>query len=196
MRARADPAFRRELDALLRDYVGRPTPLYRARRLVRGGGPHDLPQARGPAPHRRAQDQQRARPGAARPADGQAARSSPRPAPASTASRRPRRARCSGSSASSTWAPRTCAASAQRRADAAARRRRVAPVDAGARTLKEATSAAIRDWVDQRRGHPLRDRLGRRPGAVPGARARPPARDRRRGARAAARARGPAARRA
>ena len=27
----------------------------------------------------------------------------------------------------------------------------VEPVDAGARTLKEATSAAIRDWVDERR---------------------------------------------
>ena len=45
-----------------------------------------LPQARGPDPHRRPQDQQHARPGAARPADGQAAASSPKPAPASTAS--------------------------------------------------------------------------------------------------------------
>ena len=35
----------------------------------------------------------------------------------------------------------------------------------------------------QRRRHPLHHRLERRPGAVPGARARPPARDRRRGAR-------------
>ena len=49
----------------------------------------------------------------------------------------------------------------------------------------------------QRRRHALHHRLERRPGAVPGARARPPARDRRRGARpgpragrAAARARG------
>ncbi|HEX7091460.1 MAG TPA: tryptophan synthase subunit beta [Longimicrobiales bacterium] len=31
--ARRDPAFRAELDALLRDYVGRPSPLYLARRL-------------------------------------------------------------------------------------------------------------------------------------------------------------------
>jgi len=31
--ARADPVFRAELDGLLRDFVGRPTPLYRARRL-------------------------------------------------------------------------------------------------------------------------------------------------------------------
>jgi tryptophan synthase beta chain len=31
--ARSDPAFERELDGLLREYVGRPTPLYHARRL-------------------------------------------------------------------------------------------------------------------------------------------------------------------
>jgi tryptophan synthase beta chain len=31
--ARADPAYRNELDGLLRDYGGRPTPLYRARRI-------------------------------------------------------------------------------------------------------------------------------------------------------------------
>ena len=31
--ARADPAYRAELDGLLRDFGGRPTPLYRARRL-------------------------------------------------------------------------------------------------------------------------------------------------------------------
>ena len=38
--ARRDPAFQDELDALLADYVGRPTPLYLARRLTeRLGGP-------------------------------------------------------------------------------------------------------------------------------------------------------------
>ena len=36
--ARADPAFRAELDALLRDYVGRPTPLYETRQLARDAG--------------------------------------------------------------------------------------------------------------------------------------------------------------
>ncbi len=46
---------------------------------------------------------------------------------------------------------------------------------------------------DERGEHPLRDRLGRRPGALSGARARPAARDRRRGARADPRARGSAA---
>ena len=32
--AKADPGFHRELDGLLHDYVGRPTPLYFARRLT------------------------------------------------------------------------------------------------------------------------------------------------------------------
>ncbi|HWV58707.1 MAG TPA: tryptophan synthase subunit beta, partial [Longimicrobiales bacterium] len=36
--AREDPGFREELDALLRDYVGRPTPLYRANRLGEAAG--------------------------------------------------------------------------------------------------------------------------------------------------------------
>ena len=40
-RARADPAYKLELDGLLRDYVGRPSPLYRARRLSETVG-HDV----------------------------------------------------------------------------------------------------------------------------------------------------------
>jgi len=36
--ASADPAFLAELDVLLRDFVGRPTPLYRARRLEEAAG--------------------------------------------------------------------------------------------------------------------------------------------------------------
>ena len=37
--ARADAAFRAELDALLRNYVGRPTPLYETRRLAEARSP-------------------------------------------------------------------------------------------------------------------------------------------------------------
>ena len=73
-RPASTPSSRRELAALQRDYVGRPTPLYHARKLSaadrRGAA---LPQARGPGPHRGAQDQQRPRPGPAGAADGQAA---------------------------------------------------------------------------------------------------------------------------
>ena len=73
--------------------------------------------------------------------------SSPRPAPASTGWRPPPRARCSTSSASSTWGPRTCAARRRTSSGWGCSARRVEPVEAGARTLKEAVSAAIRDWV-------------------------------------------------
>ena len=155
-----------------------------------------LPQARGPDPHRRAQDQQRARPGAARQAHGQAAdhrRDRRRPA---------RRRDGDGVRAARPGVRRLhgrrghAPPGAQRRAHGAARRDRVARSRPGRATLKEATQRGDPRLGDQRRRHALRHRLGGRPGALPGDRARPPARDRRRGARAAARARGPAARRA
>ena len=53
---------------------------------------------------------------------------------------------CSASSASYTWAPRTCAAR-RRTSSMHLLGAEVAAVEAGARTLKEAVSAAIRDWV-------------------------------------------------
>ena len=72
--ARDDPEFQAELADLNKHYVGRPTPLYFAERLTREVRRRaHLPQARRPRPHRRAQDQQRARPGAAGQAHGQAA---------------------------------------------------------------------------------------------------------------------------
>ena len=71
-KARKDPAFAAELTRLLAHYVGRPTPLWDARRLRRGRWRRThLPEARGSHAHRRAQDQQRARAGAARQAHGQ-----------------------------------------------------------------------------------------------------------------------------
>ena len=113
----------------------------------RAGRPPRLPEARGPRPHRRPQDQQRGRPGAARQADGQAAgdrRDGRRPARGRDGDRL-RAARAS--SASSTWAPRTCAARRRTSSGCGCWAPSVAPVEAGARTLKEAVSAAIRDWV-------------------------------------------------
>ena len=67
-----------------------------------------LPEARGSQPHRGAQDQQRARPGRAGAAARQDADHRRDRRRASTASRQRRRARASGSSVSSSWAPRTC----------------------------------------------------------------------------------------
>ena len=120
------PAFRAELDALLRDYVGRPTPLTFAPRLSEELGYRDLAQARGPRAHGRAQDQQHARPGAAREAPRQAADHrrdgsraarrrdgdrlrAVRPARAScTWARRTRIDRRRTSPACGCWAPRWC----------------------------------------------------------------------------------------
>ena len=79
--------------------------------LSEAAGAADLPEARGPAPHRGAQDQRRARARRCSPAGWGSAASSPRRGPGSTASRPPPPARCSAWNASSTWARRTCAAS-------------------------------------------------------------------------------------
>ena len=69
----ADPAFRAELDGLLRHYGGRPTPVTECTRLSERLGVRVLPQAGGPGPHGLAQAQQRGGPGAADQADGQVA---------------------------------------------------------------------------------------------------------------------------
>ncbi len=70
----------------------------------------------------------------------------------------------------------------------------VAPVEAGARTLKEAVSAAIRDWVAnvETTHYVIGSAVG--PGALPGPGPRPAAGDRRGGARAGPRRRGRPAR--
>ena len=73
--ARQDEAFLAELDRLLAHYVGRPTPIYETTRLrasIGKAGRQNFPEARRPRAHRRAQDQQRARAGAAGQADGEA----------------------------------------------------------------------------------------------------------------------------
>ena len=144
--ARADAGYREELGRLQRDFCGRPTPLYHAERLSEAAGRPGLAQARGPDAHGLAQAQQRARPVPARQADGQAAdhrRDRRRPARRRDRDRvraaRPGVRRLHGHGG---HAP----PDAQRPAHAAARRDRRG-VDAGSRTLKEAVSAAIRDWV-------------------------------------------------
>ena len=188
-----DRTFRDELDRLLRDYAGRPTPLYLAERMseVAGRpiylkredllhtGAHKLNNALGQALLARRMGKRRviAETGAGQHGVGTAT---------------------------------ACAllglecvvymgAEDMRRQRPNVQRMEllgaeVRAVEAGTRTLKEATSEAIRDWVTNVARHALRDRLGDRPGALPGDRARAPARDRRRGARADPRARGAPAR--
>ena len=160
----------------------------------RAGGADRLPEAGGPRPHRRPQDQQRDRPGPAGAADGQAA-----------GDRRDRRRAARGGDGDRLRPARPGVRrlhghrghpppEAQRRADAAAgrrggagRRRRPHPEGGGQRRDPRLGR--------QRRDDPLRDRLRRRPGALPGAGPRPAAGDRRRGARAGAGGGGRAARR-
>lgn len=50
--AKADPSFKEELDQLLKDYVGRETPLYYAERLTKHFGGQFVPETRGSQPHR------------------------------------------------------------------------------------------------------------------------------------------------
>src|SRR5471032_2434797 len=68
-----DPEFLEEFRYELKHFVGRPSPIYHAKRWSEMARRADLFQARRLEPHRRAQDQQRHRPGAAGQAHGQAA---------------------------------------------------------------------------------------------------------------------------
>ena len=83
--------------------------LRRAADASRGRRPH-LPEARGPVPHRRAQDQQRARARRCSPCAWARSASSPRRERASTASPPPPPRRCSASNARCTWARSTWSA--------------------------------------------------------------------------------------
>ena len=144
--ARDDPEFRGELDALLRDYVGRPTPLYRAERLserlgrrvylkredLAHTGAHKINNAVGQALLARRMG-------------------------------KPRVIAETGAGQHGVAAATACALlglecvvymgteDMRRQAPNVERMRllgaEVLPVEAGARTLKEAVSAAIRDWV-------------------------------------------------
>ena len=193
LEARDDPAYTAELAELLRDYAGRPTPLYRARRLseelgrtvylkredLLHTGAHKINNALGQALLAKRMGKTRviAETGAGQHGVGIAT---------------------------------ACAlldlecvvymgSEDMRRQKPNVERMNllgasVESVDIGARTLKEAVSAAIRDWVANvgDTHYVIGSAVG--PGALPGAGARPPAHDRRRDPRADPGRRGPAAR--
>jgi tryptophan synthase beta chain len=145
-KARVDSGFRDELDALLRDFVGRPTPLYRAERLsdrvgrrvylkredLAHTGAHKINNAVGQALLARRMGKRRviAETGAGQ--HGVAAATA-----------------CARLGLECVVHMGT--EDMRRQAPNVERMRllgaEVAPVEAGARTLKEAVSAAIRDWV-------------------------------------------------
>jgi tryptophan synthase beta chain len=144
--ARGDPDFEGELDRLLRDYVGRPTPLYRADRLAEAAG-RRVYLKREDLAHTGAHKINNAL--------GQAL----------LAKRmgKPRVIAETGAGQHGVAAATACAllglecvvfmgTEDMRRQHTNVERMRllgaeVSPVEAGARTLKEAVSAAIRDWV-------------------------------------------------
>jgi tryptophan synthase beta chain len=144
--AREDSGFRAELDALLRDYVGRPTPLYEARRLSERVG-RRVYLKREDLAHTGAHKINNA--------VGQ-----------TLLARRMGKRRVIAETGAGQHGVATATACAlfglecvvymgtedmRRQAPNVERMRllgaEVAPVEAGARTLKEAVSAAIRDWV-------------------------------------------------
>ncbi len=144
--ARDDPGYRAELDGLLRDYVGRPSPLYLARRLSDAAG-HRIHLKREDLIHTGAHKINNA--------IGQAL----------LAKRmgKPRIIAETGAGQHGVATATACALldlecvvymgveDVRRQAPNVQRMKllgaSVTPVDAGARTLKEATSEAIRDWV-------------------------------------------------
>jgi tryptophan synthase beta chain len=144
--ASADVEFRAELDALLRDYVGRPTPLFKAERLSRAVG-HTVYLKREDLAHTGAHKINNA--------IGQAL--------LARRMGKPRVIAETGAGQHGVAAATACAllglecvvymgTEDMRRQRPNVERMRllgaeVAPVEAGARTLKEAVSAAIRDWV-------------------------------------------------
>ena len=183
------PTSRRELGAELTSWVGRPTALTLAPRLVRGAGARGLAEARGPRAHRRAQDQQRARPGAAREAPRRAAhhrRDRRRPARRRDA---PRPARALGMPCIVYMG----AVDMERQAPNVGRMRllgaSVVPVKSGDQTLRAAIDEALRDWVSDPDGTLLPARLRGRPASLSLSGARAAVGHRPRGARAVPRAR-------
>jgi tryptophan synthase beta chain len=146
VQARADTAFRHELDTLLRDYVGRPSPLYRARRLS---------ELAGRAVYLKREDLNHTGAHKINNALGQA-----------LLARRMGKRRIIAETGAGQHGVATATACALleleclvymgvedvRRQQPNVQRMEllgasVAPVEAGAKTLKEATSEAIRDWV-------------------------------------------------
>ena len=123
----------------------------------------DSLQTRRPQSHRRAQDQQHRRPGAARAAHGQDSASSRRRARANTAWRpRPIGAKLGIPVDVFMGAARRRTSSAQRVRDEVTRCDRALGRRAARSTLKDATNEAFREWAGARRRHVLHHRQRRR----------------------------------
>ena len=178
MAARDDPAFRAELDGLLRDYVGRPSPLYLAAPPQRD---------RGAPVYLKREDLNHTGAHKINNALGQAllaTRMGKRRIIAETGAGQHGVATATACALLDLECIVYMGTEDMRRQKPNVERMgllgaRVEPVEDGARTLKEAVVGGDPRLGHQRRDHPLHHRVVRRPGALPGARARPAARDRR-----------------
>ncbi len=176
-----DDAFRAEYSSLLASYAGRPTPVTECHRLSERLGVRVLLEARGPHAHRLAQDQQRARPGAADTTHGQEPRHR-RNRRRATRCRHRDRGRAVRSRVHGVHGRRRCRTpSAQRVADEVARRRRrhraVGQRDAEGRGQRSDARVGR-----ERGGHALLPRFGDGAASVSLDGARVPTRRRRRSA--------------
>ena len=148
LEARKDPKFQAELDDLLHNYAGRPTPLYYAKRLSDqlGGariylkredllhtGAHKINNCPGSGPARQTHGQEPHHRG-----------NRCRPARRRYCHRLPR---SSASIAPCTWAKKICGASVSTFFRMRMLGAKVVGVTNGSRTLKDAISEAMRDWV-------------------------------------------------
>ena len=156
-----NPEFQEALGRELRTWIGRPTALTHATHAVAALGRADVAEARGSRAHRRPQDQQRHRPGAAGQAHRRAARGGrDRSRPARRRRRRGLRARRSAVRRC-TWAKWTWSARHRTSGACACSVPRVEPVKSGDRTLRAAIDEAMRDWVSDPTEHVLPARVRR-----------------------------------
>jgi tryptophan synthase beta chain len=144
--AAADRGFQARLEDLLASYVGRPTPLTRRGAVGAPRRGAHLAQARGPLPHRRAQDQQRSRPGLLAHAMGKTR------VIAETGAGQHGVAVATAAALLGFECRVYMGVEDMRRQELNVVRMRlmgteVVPVDAGSRTLKDAINEALRDWV-------------------------------------------------
>ena len=144
--AKQDPAFIDEFEYYKKHYIGRPSPLFLAARLSAHYGGAKLYLKRDELNHTGAHKINNVMGQALLPGAWAKPKSSPKPAPASMAWRRPPPAPCLAWNAKFTWAPRMCAGKSPCRPDAPAGRHGV-PVTSGSGTLKDAMNEALRTWV-------------------------------------------------
>ena len=179
---RDDPAFRGELGALCCATSSAGRRRSRTRSGSRGSSGYDIWLKREDLAHtaRTRSTTRSVRP--CSPGDSARSGSSPRRAPASTASRPPRRARCSGCPCVVYMGEEDTHRQAPNVARMQLLGAEVVPVTGGLEDPQGGRERGPARLGGERADHPLHHRVGRRPAPVPGAGARSPARDRRRGA--------------